>query len=72
LVHSQQTFPKPLRRCYYKATAAAAGAAVIGSALNLREARAQFDAPKRSVNIRVAEHPITDYNAGESARRASQ
>jgi hypothetical protein len=45
-----------LRRCYYKATGAAAGAAVIGSALNLLEARAQFDAPERVVNIRVAEH----------------
>ena len=45
-----------LRRCYYKATGAAAGAAVIGSALDLLEARAQFDAPERAVNIRVAEH----------------
>ena len=33
-----------------------AGAAVIGSALDLLEARAQFDAPERAVNIRVAEH----------------
>ena len=45
-----------LRRCYYNATGAAAGAAVIGSALDLLEARAQFDAPERAVNIRVAEH----------------
>jgi hypothetical protein len=45
-----------LRRCHYNATGAAAGAAVIGSALNLLEARAQFDAPERAVNIRVAEH----------------
>ena len=45
-----------VRRCYYQATGAAAGAAVIGSALNLLEARAQFDAPERAVNIRVAEH----------------
>ena len=45
-----------LRRCYYQATGAAAGAAVIGSALDLLEARAQFDAPERAVNIRVAEH----------------
>ena len=45
-----------LRRSYYQSTGAAAGAAVIGSALNLLEARAQFDAPERAVNIRVAEH----------------
>src|ERR1700730_5951029 len=45
-----------LRRCYYKATGAAAGAAVIGSALNLLEDRAQFDASERVGNIRVAEH----------------
>ncbi|MGA8291147.1 MAG: hypothetical protein WB820_01320, partial [Rhodoplanes sp.] len=29
---------------------------MIGSALNLLEARAQFDAAERAVNIRVAEH----------------
>src|SRR5215472_10867505 len=45
-----------LRRCYYEATGAAAGAAAIGSALDLLEARAQFDARERTVSIRVAEH----------------
>src|SRR3989442_2824869 len=45
-----------LRRCYYHATGAAAGAAMIGSALDLLEARAQFDAPKRAVSIPVAAH----------------
>jgi hypothetical protein len=45
-----------LRRCYYEATGAAASAAAIGSALDLLEARAQFDAPERLVSIRVAEH----------------
>ena len=45
-----------LRRCYYHATGAAAGAAVIGSALDLLEARAQFDAPERTVSMRIAEH----------------
>jgi hypothetical protein len=44
-----------VRRCYYQATGAAAGSAVIGSALDLMEARAQFDAPERAVNIRVAQ-----------------
>src|SRR4029079_14764555 len=45
-----------LRRCYYQATGSAAGAASIRSALDLLEARAQFDAPERTVSIRVAEH----------------
>ena len=45
-----------LRRCYYRATGAAPGAAAIGSALDLLEARAQFDAPERAVNMRIAEH----------------
>ena len=45
-----------LRRCYYQATGAAARTGVIGSALDLLEARAQFDAPERAVSIRVAEH----------------
>ena len=45
-----------VRRCYYQATGTAPSAAVIGSALDLLEARAQFDAPERAVNIRVAEH----------------
>src|SRR2546426_9966387 len=45
-----------MRRCYYQATGTAAGAAVIGAALDLLEARAQFDAPERAVSIRLAEH----------------
>jgi hypothetical protein len=45
-----------VRRRYYQATGAAAAAAVIGSALDLLEARAQFDAPERAVSTRVAEH----------------
>jgi hypothetical protein len=45
-----------LRRCYYRATGAAPSAAAIRSALDLLEARAQFDAPERAVSIRVAEH----------------
>ena len=51
-----KSFRNWVRRYYYQATGAAAGAAVIGSALNLLEARAQFDSPERSVNMRVAEH----------------
>jgi hypothetical protein len=45
-----------VRRCYYQATGTAPGNAVIGSALDLLEARAQFDAPERVVSMRVAEH----------------
>ena len=45
-----------LRRCYYHATGSAPSAAAIRSALDLLEARAQFDAPKRAVSTRVAEH----------------
>jgi hypothetical protein len=45
-----------LRRRYYEATGSALGAHAISSQLDLLEARAQFDAPERSVHIRVAEH----------------
>jgi hypothetical protein len=45
-----------LRRRYYEATGSALGAQTISSELDLLEARAQFDAPERSVHVRVAEH----------------
>src|SRR6476660_7874279 len=45
-----------LRRCHYHATRSAPSAAAIRSALDLLEARAQFDGPERAVNTRVAEH----------------
>ena len=45
-----------LRRKYYEATGAAAAAGAISSALDLLEARAQFDAPQRAIYLRVAEH----------------
>ena len=45
-----------LRRSYYQATGEAASAAEIRSALDLLEARAQFDGPERIVHIRTAEH----------------
>jgi hypothetical protein len=45
-----------LWRCSYQATGDAPSAAALRSALDLLEARAQFDAPERGVNIRVAEH----------------
>jgi hypothetical protein len=45
-----------LRRRYYQATGDAPSAAALNSALNLLEARAQFDGPERTVHVRVAEH----------------
>jgi len=44
-----------LRRKYYEATGEAPGAGEVNSALNLLEARAQFDGPLRAVHIRLAE-----------------
>src|SRR5438128_3760329 len=44
-----------LRRRYYQATGGAASAAEIRSALDLLEARAQFDGPERVVHVRIAE-----------------
>jgi len=45
-----------LRRRYYEATGGALNGHAISSALDVLEARAQFDAPERSVHVRVAEH----------------
>jgi hypothetical protein len=45
-----------LRRQYYEKYGIAASAETIRSALDLLEARAQFDAPERAVHVRVAEH----------------
>jgi hypothetical protein len=45
-----------LRRCYYQETGDALSAEAIKSALDLLEARAQFDAPERAIHVRVAEH----------------
>src|SRR5215510_8761851 len=45
-----------LRSRHYQATGSAASAAEIRSALDLLEARAQFDGPERAVHVRIAEH----------------
>ena len=45
-----------LRKCHYEATGQAPSAAAIRSALDLLEARAQFDGPECAVHIRTAEH----------------
>ena len=45
-----------LRRRYYEATGGAPSPAALRSALDALEAQAQFDAPRRAVYMRVAEH----------------
>jgi hypothetical protein len=45
-----------LRRQYYEATGTAPSGAAIGSVLDLLDARAQFDAPRRTICIRLAEY----------------
>jgi hypothetical protein len=50
-----------LRSSYYDATGAAPSAGAITSALDLLEARAQFDGPERAVHVRVAEHSSRIY-----------
>jgi hypothetical protein len=45
-----------LRRCYYQETGEALSAKAVRSALDLLEARAQFDSPERTIHVRVAEH----------------
>jgi hypothetical protein len=50
-----------LRRRYYEETGSAASAETIRSVIDLLEARAQFDAPERTVHIRVAEYDGRTY-----------
>ena len=50
-----------LKRCYYEVTAGVPSAAAIRSALDLLEARAQFDGPQRAVHIRTAAHEGSIY-----------
>ena len=45
-----------LRHHHYRATVEAPSAQAIRAALDLLEARAQFDGPERAVHIRIAEH----------------
>jgi hypothetical protein len=54
-VRSKQ-FRNWLRRCFYTETGFAAPAAALKATVELLEAKAQFDAPERPINIRVAEH----------------
>src|SRR5258706_15511539 len=44
------------RHRYYKTAGSPPSAGAIGSALDLLEARAQFDAPRQDIYVRTAEH----------------
>jgi len=62
-----------LRRRYFEETGSAASAETVRSALDLLEARAQFDAPERMVHIRVAEYDDRIYlDLADSDWRAIQ
>jgi hypothetical protein len=50
-----------LRRRYYEETGGAASTETVRLAVDLLEARAQFDAPERTVHVRVAEHDGRTY-----------
>jgi hypothetical protein len=50
-----------LRRRYYEETGSAASAEIVRSAVDLLEARAQFDAPERTVHVRLAEYDRRTY-----------
>ena len=54
-VRSKQ-FRAWLRGRHYERTGEALGLATIRSILDLLEARAEFDAPERTIHIRVAQH----------------
>ena len=45
-----------LRRRYYQATQSALSPGALRSAVDLLEARAQFDARERAIHVRIAEH----------------
>jgi hypothetical protein len=60
-----------LRRRHYEATGAAPRLPELRSALDLLEARAQFDAPERAVHVRLAEHAGRIYlDLGDARWRA--
>ena len=68
-----QRFRSWLRRRYYQATGDALSAAALNAALNLFEARAQFDGPERMVHVRVAEHEGRIYlDLADTAWRAAE
>jgi hypothetical protein len=52
----RQTRPAFLQHENYEATGEAPSAEAIRSALDLFEARAQFDGPQRAIHVRTAAH----------------
>ena len=71
-IHSKR-FRSWLRRRYYQATGDAPSAAALNAALNLLEARAQFEGPERMVHVRIAEHEGHIYlDLADTAWRAAE
>jgi hypothetical protein len=71
-IHSKR-FRSWLRRRYYQATGDAPSAAALNAALNLFEARAQFEGPERMVHVRIAEHDGHIYlDLADAAWRAAE
>jgi hypothetical protein len=71
-IHSKR-FRSWLRRRYYQATGDAPSAAALTAALNLFEARAQFEGPERMVHVRIAEHEGRIYlDLADAAWRAAE
>jgi hypothetical protein len=71
-IHSKR-FRSWLRRRYYQATGDAPSAAALTAALNLFEARAQFEGPERMVHVRIAEHEGHTYlDLSDTAWRAAE
>jgi hypothetical protein len=71
-IHSKR-FRYWLRRRYYQATGDAPSAAALTTALNLFEARAQFEGPERMVHVRLAEHEGHIYlDLSDTAWRAAE
>jgi hypothetical protein len=64
-------FRTRFRHRYYRAAGSPPSAAVIGSALDLLEARAQFDPPRQDIYVRTAEHERCIYSdLADELRRA--
>jgi hypothetical protein len=71
-IHSKR-FRSWLRRRYYQATGEAPSAAALTAALNLFEARAQFEGLERMVHVRIAEHQGHIYlDLADAAWRAAE
>jgi len=71
-IHSKR-FRSWLRRRHYQATGDAPSAASLNAALNLLEARAQFEGPERMVHVRMAEYQGHIYlDLADAAWRAAE